>query len=584
MSDTEEGAWLSSSPLPTEAPDFPLSYYTIFSECQPSDGTVSIDRLGQVLSRAQIPSEASAQILAHAAPLGSSEVSEQQFFWGIAHAAALQADNTHLFPSSVGTPGEDLPFPPEMHELQLSDELQPHIFEQQLTYNPAVEYQLQVSLQTADAGSYFSKHAVFSIDGVFGDQQQVKCVHRFRDFAELHDLLILKYPFRAVPVLPPKRLALNGRFLVGNTQSDFLERRAAGLTRFVHLVAQHPVFSQDAAVQAFLMVKPPASTDLTEFGGSASEGPLDASNGHSLDDFNTHQNGNSNGTSASTTTAAVTSSSSSSASSLKSSSGLFSMLSGPKVPSELDGQVASPLFITQWNNSVIGRWQRVEQDTKEQFQHVSQLCVVLNRQIQRFIDTQTDLEQLGRSSLALARSLEQVYPDLQEDLPEIRSKMEQLNTYSSTQSNLLSGTNNQLAQGPLEQLKLYRDMLASGLELFRRFKLLSKNTIPEQHKKISNAQRKLTSLATMEHPKEEELHRQRTLIQTAQAEIRNQTNRDWLIKMVMQQELQTVQTMQYQLSRFLRKIGSVEADSLHERSEEATKFMELVEGTPIARS
>lgn len=571
MSDTEEGAWLSSSPLPTETPDFPLSYYAIFSESKPTDGSVSIDQLGLVLNRAQISNEASAQILAQAATPGASEVTENQFFWGIAQAAAFQADSSHSLPSPGGSPGEGLSFPREMRELQLSDELQPHIFEQQLTYNPAVEYKLRVSLQTADAGSYFSKHAVFSIDGVFGDQQQVKCVHRFRDFAELHDLLVQKYPFRVVPVLPPKRLALNGRFLVGHTQTDFLARRAEGLTRFVHLMVHHPVFSRDVAVQAFLMVKPPATADLTEFGGGASDGASDTANDGP--DNNLNSNGAVNGLSNGSTS-----------SSSSTSSGFLSILSGPKVPSELDGQVASPLFVAQWDNSIFGRWQRVEQDMKEQFQHVSQLCVVLNRQIQRFIDTQGDLEQLGRSSLALARSLEQVYPDLQEDLPEIRSKMESLNTYSSSQSDLLSGTNTQLSQGPLEQLKLYRDMLGSGIELFRRYKLLSKNTIPEQHKKIANAQRKLTSLATMEHPKEEELHRQRTLIQTAQAEIRNQTNRDWLIKMVMQQELQTVQTMQYQLSRFLRKIGSVEAASLQERSEEATKFMEMVEGTPVARS
>jgi sorting nexin-8 len=68
----------------------------------------------------------------------------------------------------------------------------------------------------------------------------------------LYDALVKRYPFRQVPLVPPKRLAVNGHYL--STESDFLERRRRGLVRFMNSIVRHPVFRDDDLVIAFITV------------------------------------------------------------------------------------------------------------------------------------------------------------------------------------------------------------------------------------------------------------------------------------------------------------------------------------------
>jgi len=68
----------------------------------------------------------------------------------------------------------------------------------------------------------------------------------------LYDALIKRYPFRQIPLMPPKRLALNGHYL--STEADFIERRRRGLSRFMNSIVRHPVLRDDDIVVAFITV------------------------------------------------------------------------------------------------------------------------------------------------------------------------------------------------------------------------------------------------------------------------------------------------------------------------------------------
>src|SRR5271156_3775262 len=68
----------------------------------------------------------------------------------------------------------------------------------------------------------------------------------------LYDALLKRYPFRQIPLMPPKRLALNGHYL--STEADFIERRRRGLSRFMNSIVRHPVLRDDDIVVAFITV------------------------------------------------------------------------------------------------------------------------------------------------------------------------------------------------------------------------------------------------------------------------------------------------------------------------------------------
>lgn len=69
-------------------------------------------------------------------------------------------------------------------------------------------------------------------------------LRRYSDFWWLLEVLTKRYPFRALPNLPPKKL--------GGRDATFLEKRRKGLSRFINAIIRHPVLRTDDIVSRFL--------------------------------------------------------------------------------------------------------------------------------------------------------------------------------------------------------------------------------------------------------------------------------------------------------------------------------------------
>ena len=83
---------------------------------------------------------------------------------------------------------------------------------------------------------------------------QFSVTRRFRDFDWLHAQLALKYPGAIVPPLPEKQsVQTTTQKVTGIKQSEsFLENRRAGLQRFLHHLAAHPMLHTAADFKEFL--------------------------------------------------------------------------------------------------------------------------------------------------------------------------------------------------------------------------------------------------------------------------------------------------------------------------------------------
>ena len=79
-----------------------------------------------------------------------------------------------------------------------------------------------------------------------------KVIRRYSDFVWLLDCLHKRYPFRQLPLLPPKRVQINGNHLAAD--SGFLEKRRRGLARFANALVRHPVLREEQLVVMFLTV------------------------------------------------------------------------------------------------------------------------------------------------------------------------------------------------------------------------------------------------------------------------------------------------------------------------------------------
>ncbi|SPO40138.1 related to Sorting nexin MVP1 [Pseudozyma flocculosa] len=103
---------------------------------------------------------------------------------------------------------------------------------------------------------FLIKHNVYVVSS---ELRQSSVIRRYSDWVWLADCLVKRYPFRCLPLLPPKRISLPmaGRHLSGDDQ--FIERRRRGLERYLRVLSSHPVLRQDRLVDVFMTEKRPLS-------------------------------------------------------------------------------------------------------------------------------------------------------------------------------------------------------------------------------------------------------------------------------------------------------------------------------------
>lgn len=113
----------------------------------------------------------------------------------------------------------------------------------------SVEENLIVTLMPGKEGMFMFQHHNYEVSS---QRRGSKVIRRYSDFVWLLDCLHKRYPFRVLPLLPPKRVAVNGNHL--SNDGAFIEKRRRGLARFLNALVRHPVLGQEQLVVMFLTV------------------------------------------------------------------------------------------------------------------------------------------------------------------------------------------------------------------------------------------------------------------------------------------------------------------------------------------
>ena len=134
-------------------------------------------------------------------------------------------------------------------------------------YNKSIEETVTVTLLPEKEGMFMFQHHNYEVKCV---RKASAVIRRYSDFVWLLDCLHKRYPFRQLPLLPPKRVAgelmldatfhrdtdewitVNGRHLSADV--TFMEKRRRGLVRFSNTLVRHPILSQEQLVVMFLTV------------------------------------------------------------------------------------------------------------------------------------------------------------------------------------------------------------------------------------------------------------------------------------------------------------------------------------------
>lgn len=117
------------------------------------------------------------------------------------------------------------------------------------TTSKGAEEVVTVNLLEEKEGMFMFQHRNYEVSSV---RRASKVIRRYSDFVWLLDCLHKRYPFRQLPLLPPKRVAINGNHIAADT--TFLEKRRRGLARFANALVRHPVLREEQLVVMFLTV------------------------------------------------------------------------------------------------------------------------------------------------------------------------------------------------------------------------------------------------------------------------------------------------------------------------------------------
>ena len=120
---------------------------------------------------------------------------------------------------------------------------------------PASHHQVYLKI-VGISGPFYDRHMTYSIS--MRDSREPlssptgpNVVRRYKDFEWIHSALMSKYPFRAIPSIPKKSIALTQ---ASSSTDAFLSARRRGLEDFLFLVVSHPVLRLEPLVDEFLHI------------------------------------------------------------------------------------------------------------------------------------------------------------------------------------------------------------------------------------------------------------------------------------------------------------------------------------------
>ncbi|KAK4223917.1 putative sorting nexin mvp-1 [Podospora fimiseda] len=348
---------------------------------------------------------------------------------------------------------------------------------------PTVEENILVNLLPEKEGMFLFQHHNYEVTS---SRRASKVIRRYSDFVWLLDCLHKRYPFRILPLLPPKRVAVNGNHL--SNDGAFIEKRRRGLARFLNALVKHPILSQEQLVVMFLTVP----TELSVWRKQATISVQDEFAGRPLPP------------------------------------GLEDSL--PRTLEEL--------------------FQRTRAGVKRSSELYIGVCNIMDRLVKRAEGVAADHARVALSLTSLTEVSADTYATDANDVPLLNDGLQAMSRHLRTAQSLMEDEARAWDEGVLEDLKRQRDALVSLRDLFDRRERLDKDNIPFLERRIATNENKLAALRAKPEVKPGEVEKVVEAIIKDKESIVSQHNRSVFVKECLRDELVYFQHTQYNVSRW----------------------------------
>ncbi|THC97837.1 hypothetical protein EYZ11_002690 [Aspergillus tanneri] len=383
--------------------------------------------------------------------------------------------------------------------------------------SPHLEELITITLLPEKEGMFMFQHRNYEIKSA---RRGSTVVRRYSDFVWLLDCLHKRYPFRQLPLLPPKRLAVNGTHLAADSTS-FLEKRRRGLVRFTNALVRHPVLSQEQLVIMFLTVP----TELSVWRKQATISVQDE-------------------------------------------------FAGKVLPPDLEDSLPASLTDT---------FETVRRGVKRSAEIYINLCTLLERLAKRNEGLAADHLRFSLALQSLTEVTRDTYAIDTDDVPLLNEGIKATANHLSASQSLLEDEARAWGSGMLEDLKRQRDCLVSVREMFDRRDRYARSNIPQLERRIENNERKLQDLRARPQGtvKPGEIEKVEESIFKDKESIVQQHARGVFIRECLRDELTYFQQSQYHISRLHQDWSQERVKYAELQADNWRSLSDQVEGMPL---
>ena len=293
--------------------------------------------------------------------------------------------------------------------------------------NRHIEETVSITLLPEKEGMFMFQHRNYEVKSA---RRGSTVIRRYSDFVWLLDCLHKRYPFRLLPLLPPKRVAVNGRHLA--TDSNFVEKRRRGLVRFANALVRHPILGQEELVKMFLTVP-------TELAGLRKQV----------------------------------------------SNSVQEEFTGKPLPPDLEDSLPTNLMET---------FDTVRSGVRQSAEAYINLCTLLERLMKRNQGIAADYLRFSTALINLTECSESTYAMDTNDVPLLNEGIKSTAKHLTTSQTLLEDEARAWDEGVLEDFKKQRDMLVSVRDMFDRRDRYARDNIPYLERRIESNEHKLQGL------------------------------------------------------------------------------------------
>ncbi|EKV15871.1 Sorting nexin mvp1 [Penicillium digitatum PHI26] len=381
--------------------------------------------------------------------------------------------------------------------------------------NPQVEETVTITLLPEKEGLFMFQHRNYEVKSA---RRGSTVIRRYSDFVWLLDCLQKRFPFRQLPLLPPKRVSVNGTHLTADS-SSFLKKRRHGLVRFTNALVHHPVLGQEQLVIMFLTVP----TELSVWRKQATISVQDEFVGRVL-------------------------------------------------PPDLEDSLPATLEET---------FETVRSGVKRSAEIYINLCTLLERLAKLNDGLAADHLRFSLALQSLTEVTKNTYAVDTNDIPFINAGITATARHLSASQSLLEDEARGWTEGVLEDLKQQRDCLVSVREMFDRRDRYARNNIAQLERRIETSEQKLQDLRARPSGtvKPGEIEKVEDSIFKDKESIVQQHARGVFIRECIRDELVHFQQSQYHISRLhqdwsqeLVKYSELQAENWRGLSDEVERM------------